>query len=81
MDTLNEGKIGQATQKIGEGAMEMKDAAIARAAEVRNAVIDTSKTAYQKCCSETESYIHAKPYQSLLMALGVGVLAGLFLRK
>jgi len=63
--------IANATQKIKEGAVELK-----------TAVVDQSAEAIQKCYDTTESKIKAAPYTSVLIAFGVGaVLGALWFRR
>jgi len=92
MEEMNENRMSHATQKIGEGVVELKEAAVDRAVqfkdatvmranEFKDAAVRTTQDTFEKCCTETESYIRTKPLQSILMALGIGLLAGMFMRK
>ena len=61
-------EISNAAQKMCDGALEMK-----------SAVVERGRDAIQSVCVGAESSIKAKPYQSMLIALGVGVALGALL--
>ncbi|HLX62221.1 MAG TPA: hypothetical protein VKX17_13150 [Planctomycetota bacterium] len=60
--------IANATQKIKEGAVELK-----------SAVVDGSTEAFQKCYDTTESKIRSAPYTSVMIAFGIGAVLGALL--
>lgn len=63
--------VSHATQKIQEGAEELRDA-----------VLETGADVLESCCNDTELYIKNKPYNALLIAFGMGALYGmLFFRR
>ncbi len=60
--------VSNAAQKMKEGAVELK-----------SAVLETGADILEKACVETESFIKANPYRAVLIAFGVGALAGLLI--
>ena len=62
--------VQSAAQKMKSGATEFKDA-----------VVDQSSEMWNKYTCQTESMIRENPYRSVLIAFGLGALAGLFLLR
>jgi len=92
MEAIVNNRISSATSKIGEGAAELKDAAVARASEFKDAAVqrasefkDTAtkatKDTFEKACCETESFIKEQPYRSVLIAFAAGMLASMLIRR
>ena len=67
-EVLNKPAISNATQKIREGAGELK-----------TAVVEQSSEAFQKACEQTEATIKEYPYRSMLVAFGAGAILGALL--
>lgn len=66
-----------ATKQISAGAQELKDAALEQGA----AVLEKGSEAVQELRETTEDTIAKHPYQSLLIAFGVGALLGAVLTR
>jgi ElaB/YqjD/DUF883 family membrane-anchored ribosome-binding protein len=71
--------------EIGEGkAGETRDKALAEASallERSRAAVDEGRARARETAATVEDYIHDKPVQSTLIALGVGFLVGLMTRR
>jgi ElaB/YqjD/DUF883 family membrane-anchored ribosome-binding protein len=77
--------LARLMKEIGESAAgETRDKALAEAADLldrsRKAVEQGRRRAREKAAT-IEDYIHDKPVQSTLIALGVGLLVGLMTRR
>ena len=70
MDEVQGGDVNAAAQKIKEGASELK-----------SAVMDQGTEQFETLCKSADEIIRANPYRSVLIAFGVGTLAGIFLLK
>ena len=73
-------KIENIRQAAGQKADELRGVAQGKAEELRGAVED-AKSQAKSWQAEGEVYVRENPTRAVLVALGVGVLLGLFLRK
>lgn len=64
-EVLNQSRLGNAAQKMKEGALEMKSAVVQQSGEV-----------FQQAVDQTEAAIKEYPHRSVLIAFGVGALLG-----
>jgi ElaB/YqjD/DUF883 family membrane-anchored ribosome-binding protein len=67
-EVMQKPAIANATQKLREGASELK-----------SAVVEQGSEAFQKCYDTTEASIKEYPYRSVLIAFGVGAILGALL--
>ncbi len=70
MDEVQSSDVSAAAQKIKEGASELK-----------SAVMDQGTEQFETICKSADEIIRANPYRSVLLAFGIGTLAGIFLFK
>jgi ElaB/YqjD/DUF883 family membrane-anchored ribosome-binding protein len=77
--------LARLMKEIGEGAAgETRDKALAEAAhllERSRAAVDQGRRQVREKAATVEDYIHDRPVQSTLIALGVGLLVGLMTRR
>ena len=69
------------TQKATERAAEAAKAAADQARQTAEAVWSEAQSKASDLQSEFEGYIREKPAQALLIALGVGIVIGLRMRR
>ena len=69
------------TQKAMERAAEAAKAAADQARQTAEAVWSEAKSKTSDLQSEFEGYVREKPGQALLIALGVGIVIGLLMRR
>jgi ElaB/YqjD/DUF883 family membrane-anchored ribosome-binding protein len=84
MQTGVEQLTEKAQRQSAEAAAQLKEAAAAavnKALRVAEAAWREAKTKASELQSACESYIRKEPGQSLLIALGIGFLIGLFTRR
>mgnify|MGYP006273658089 CR=1 FL=1 len=68
----------------GDAAKETRDKALAEAAQLlerSQAAMDEGRRRARETAATVEDYIHDKPVQSTLIALGIGLLVGLMTRR
>lgn len=77
--------LARLIKKVGESKTgEARDAALAEANELlesSRAKLDEGAMRARRAAASVEDYIHEKPVQSTLLALGVGFLVGLMSRR
>ncbi|MDU8944300.1 hypothetical protein RXV90_12960 [Rhodophyticola sp. MJ-SS7] len=78
-------RLARLIRQIGETkSTEARDAALAEAnklLERSQKKLDEGMTRAERTASSVEEYIHDKPVQSTLIALGIGILVGLLARR
>lgn len=67
-EVMQKPAIANATQKLREGAVELK-----------SAVVEKGSEAFQHACEQTEATIKEYPYRSMLVAFGAGAILGALL--
>ena len=70
MDEVQENDVTAAAHKIKEGASELK-----------SAVVDQGTEQFETLCKSADEVIRANPYRSVMIAFGIGTLAGICLFK
>jgi ElaB/YqjD/DUF883 family membrane-anchored ribosome-binding protein len=73
-------KIENIRQAAGQKADELRGAAQGKADELRDAV-ENAKSQAESWQAEGEAYVRENPTKAVLVALSVGILLGLLLRK
>jgi ElaB/YqjD/DUF883 family membrane-anchored ribosome-binding protein len=73
-------KIENIRQAAGQKADELRGAAQGKAGELRGAV-ENAKSQAKSWQAEGEAYVRENPTKAVLVALGVGILLGLLLRR
>lgn len=77
--------LGQLLRDIGEAkAGETRDAALAEAADLlerSRTILDEGRLKVRQTSTSIEDHIREKPVQSALVALGIGFLVGIIMRR
>ncbi len=77
--------LAKLIKKVGESkSSEARDAALAEANELlerSRSKLDEGVSRARRAAASVEDYIHEKPVQSALIALGVGFLVGIISRR
>jgi ElaB/YqjD/DUF883 family membrane-anchored ribosome-binding protein len=82
--TFPDSRIQSGAQKVQEGARQIKDAALDSAVQLKDSAVQAGSEladAVKQCCGNTEAQIRARPFQSLILACGVGAVIGALLMR
>ena len=93
-NTMSSGaqKMQSGAREVKDAAMDkasqFRDAAMNKANEIKDAAVKTGAEYVQRgadsikqCCEDTEAMVRTHPFQSLLVAVGVGALVGAILTR